>query len=196
MKRAVFFSSSMAPMFRRYMDLKRALGCDFSDQCQVLHSLDRFLRDSTNHSPDLTSRAFQQWCRTQEKLALDCGATECGRSTTFASIVAAPNRIAFRQCAARKKIRVHAFYCMLGISLLQYIHRKAQAAWAGLSMEQLLEELRQIQQFALLYPKSEKGTNRVALVLSTQTLAQQSLAKELGLDALRLPKEGNTPAAS
>jgi len=63
-------------------------------------------------------------------------------------------------------------------------------------MEQLLEELRQIQQFALLYPKSEKGTNRVALVLSTQTLAQQSLAKELGLNALRLPKEGNTPAAS
>src|SRR5437660_9790108 len=58
------------------------------------------------------------------------------------------------------------------------------------------EELRQIQQFALLCPKSEKGTNRVALVLSTQTLAQQSLAKELGLDALRLPKEGNTPAAS
>ena len=69
MKRAVFFSSSMAPMFRRYIDLKRALGCDFSDQCQVLHSLDRFLRDSTNHSPDLTSRVFQQWCRTQEKLA-------------------------------------------------------------------------------------------------------------------------------
>ena len=69
MKRAVFFSSSMAPMFRRYIDLKRALGCDFSDQCQVLHSLDRFLRDSTNHSPDLTSGAFQQWCRTQEKLA-------------------------------------------------------------------------------------------------------------------------------
>ena len=96
-----------------------------------------------------------------------------------------------------QKIRVHAFYCMLGISLLQYIHRKAQAAWAGLSMEQLLEELRQIQQFALLYPpQSEKGPNRVALVLSTQTLAQQSLAKELGLDALRLPKEGNTPAAS
>src|SRR2546427_3047757 len=40
-----------------------------------------------------------------------------------------------------QKIRVHAFYCMLGISLLQYIYKKAQAAWAGLSMEQLLEEL-------------------------------------------------------
>jgi len=96
-----------------------------------------------------------------------------------------------------QKIRVHAFYCMLGISLLQYIYKKAQAAWAGLSMEQLLEELRQIQQFALLYPpQSEKGLNRVALVLSKQTLAQQSLAKELGLDTLRAAKEGNTPSTA
>jgi len=87
------------------------------------------------------------------------------------------------------------FYCMLGISLLQYIYKKAQAAWAGLSMEQLLEELRQIQQFALLYPpQSEKGLNRVVLILSKQTLAQQSLAKELGLDTLRAAKEGNTRA--
>jgi transposase len=96
-----------------------------------------------------------------------------------------------------QKIRVHAFYCMLGISLLQYIYKKAQAAWAGLSMEQLLEELRQIQQFALLYPpQSEKGLNRVALVLSKQTLAQQSLAMELGLDTLRAAKEGNTRATA
>jgi transposase len=84
------------------------------------------------------------------------------------------------------KIRVHAFYCMLGISLLQYIHRKAETAWPGLSMEELLEELGQIQQFALLYPpQGEKGPNRVATVLSKQTLAQQSLADVLGLNALR-----------
>ena len=84
------------------------------------------------------------------------------------------------------KIRVHAFYCMLGISLLQFIHKKAPAAWAGLSMEQLLEELRQIQQFVLLYPpQGEKGPTRVATVLSKRTLPQQSLAVELGLDTLR-----------
>jgi hypothetical protein len=75
---------------------------------------------------------------------------------------------------------------MLGISLLQYIHKRAEAVWPGLSMEQLLEELRQIQQFALLYPpQGEKGPNRVATVLSKQTLAQRSLAGELGLDTLR-----------
>jgi len=64
-------------------------------------------------------------------------------------------------------------------------HKQAQTAWEGISMEQLLEELQQIQQFALLYPpQGEKGPNRVSLVLSKQTLAQQSLAQTLGLDQL------------
>ncbi len=64
--------------------------------------------------------------------------------------------------------------------------RKPEAVWAELSMEQLLEQLRKIQQFALLYPpQGEKGPNRVALVLSKQTLAQQSLAEELDLNTLR-----------
>ena len=84
------------------------------------------------------------------------------------------------------KIRIHAFYSMLGISLLQYLHQRAEAVWPGLSMEQLLEELRQIQQFVLLYPpQGEKGPPRVATVLSKQTLAQQSLAEALGLESLR-----------
>jgi len=83
------------------------------------------------------------------------------------------------------KIRIHAFYCMLGISLLKYIHKQSQAAWPGLSMEQLLNELRQIQQFVLLYPpQGEKGPQRAAVVRSKQTFPQQQLAKTLGLDEL------------
>jgi len=89
------------------------------------------------------------------------------------------------------KIRVHAFYCMLGISLLQYVHRQAQAAWAGISMDKLLEELRQIQEFVLLYPtQGDKGPHRIATVLSKQTLAQQALAKTLGLEQLRIAPRG------
>jgi transposase len=84
-----------------------------------------------------------------------------------------------------QKIRVHAFYCMLGISLLQYVKRQAQAAWPGLSTEQLLDELRQIQKYTLLYPpQGNKGPNRVATVLSKQSLPQQRLVQELGLDQL------------
>jgi transposase len=90
-----------------------------------------------------------------------------------------------------RKIRIHAFYCMLGISLLQYLHKQAQAAWNGISMEQLLEELRQIQQFVLLYPpQGDKGPNRVATVLSKQTLTQQALVKILGLDPLHITQRG------
>jgi transposase len=83
------------------------------------------------------------------------------------------------------KIRIHAFYCMLGISMLQSIHKQSQAVWPGLSMEQLLEELSQIQQFVLLYPtQGDKGPPRTATVLSKQTLTQQSLADALGLNTL------------
>src|SRR5580693_3776136 len=84
-----------------------------------------------------------------------------------------------------RKIRVHAFYCMLGISLLQYVHQQAKAAWADLSVEQLLDELEQIKQFVLLYPpQGEKGPPRTAYVLSQQTLAQQALVKTLELAAM------------
>ena len=84
-----------------------------------------------------------------------------------------------------RKIRIHAFYCMLGISLLQYVHQQAKAGWADLSVEQLLEELEQIKQFVLLYPpQGEKGPPRTAYVLSQQTLAQQALVKTLGLAAM------------
>jgi transposase len=90
-----------------------------------------------------------------------------------------------------RKIRIHAFYCMLGISLLQHLHKQAQSAWEGISMEQLMEELQQIQQFVLLYPpQGEKGPNRVATVLSKQTLTQQALAKTLGLDQLHITQHG------
>jgi transposase len=84
-----------------------------------------------------------------------------------------------------RKIRIHALYCMLGISLLQYVHQQAKAAWADLSVEQLLEELDEIKQFALLYPpQGDKGPPRTAYVLSQQTLAQQALVKTLGLAAM------------
>lgn len=83
------------------------------------------------------------------------------------------------------KILVHAFYCMVGISLLQYLYKQAQTTWPGLSMEQMLDQLRQIEQFVLLYPRQgEKGPQRAAVVQSKQTFPQQQLARVFGLDEL------------
>jgi hypothetical protein len=98
---------------------------------------------------------------------------------------------------ADRKIGIQAFYCMLGISLLQYIHKPPQAAWNGISIEQLLDELRQIQPFVLLYPaQGEKGPHRAAHVLSKQTLPQQALAKTLGLDPLPITPRGEYQSAA
>ena len=85
----------------------------------------------------------------------------------------------------RKSLKRIAFYCMLGISLLQYLHKQAQVAWNGISMEHLIDELKEIRQIVLLYPpQGEKGPNRAATVLTKQSLAQQELAKTFGLDQL------------
>jgi len=90
-----------------------------------------------------------------------------------------------------QKIRVHAFYCMLGISLLQYVRRQAESAWPRLSTEQLLDQLRQIQKYNLLYPPQRgEGPNRVATVLSKQSLIQHALTKVLGLDQLSSTQRG------
>ncbi len=82
------------------------------------------------------------------------------------------------------KIRVHAFYCLLGISLLRYVHRQAEPIWPGITIEKLQEELAQIRQMVLLYPPQEKGPYRSATVLSYDSLIQKSLAAALGLDKL------------
>jgi hypothetical protein len=80
---------------------------------------------------------------------------------------------------------------MLGISLLQCVHRQAKAAWSDISMEQLIEELQQIRQFILLDPRQgEKGPDRAAYLLSKQTLAQQALVKALKLDELQITHRG------
>jgi integrase/recombinase XerD len=69
--RSVFtpvFSSRLAPVFSRYVDLKRALGQRFYISSRTLQSLDRFL-DNRSAKADLNSEAFQAWCQTQEHVS-------------------------------------------------------------------------------------------------------------------------------
>lgn len=83
------------------------------------------------------------------------------------------------------KIRVHAFTCMLGVSLLQHVRQRADAAWPSLSMEELKQQLGAIQQIELLYPRQgQKGPPRVVSIASKQTLAQQALVQALDLEEL------------
>lgn len=89
------------------------------------------------------------------------------------------------------KIHIHAFYCLLAVSLLKYLQREAQTAWPGLSVEQLLEELGDVHQVVLLYPpQGDKGPCRTATVVSKRTLTQQLLTDVLGLNTLRITPGG------
>ena len=63
------FSSRLAPVFARYVDLKRALGRRFDNPTRTLQLLDRFLQDQDDSYPDLNAAAFQAWCQTHEHVA-------------------------------------------------------------------------------------------------------------------------------
>lgn len=63
------FSSRLAPVLTRYVDLKRALGRRFDVPARTLQCLDQFLCDHKAKYPDLNAIAFQAWCRTHEHVA-------------------------------------------------------------------------------------------------------------------------------
>ena len=88
------------------------------------------------------------------------------------------------------KIRLHAFDCLRGLSLLHYVHRQAQSFWPSITLEELQNELEQIQQFVLLYPAQGAGPYRTATVLSTQSLIPKGLAETLGLQHLATTPRG------
>lgn len=91
------------------------------------------------------------------------------------------------------KIRVHAFYCMLGISLLNYLHGQAQRVCPQITVEQMKAELEGIHEFILLYPpQGERGPHRTVTVQGRQTLTQSMLAEALGLTKLSPSKGGKT----
>ena len=80
---------------------------------------------------------------------------------------------------------MHAFYGTLGVSLLQCLHRRAQAVWPELTLERLREELQQRQQIELLYAGEGRGARpRVETVASSQSLAQAGLVAALGIERM------------
>lgn len=67
--RSVFtpqFSSCLAPVFARYVELKQALGRRFDASARTLQCLDRFLCDQNYR--DLNAAAFEAWCHTHEHI--------------------------------------------------------------------------------------------------------------------------------
>jgi integrase/recombinase XerD len=62
------YGSTIGPVIRRYVTLKRSLGFNFHKQSSILLSLDQFLTNRKKGFRDLTGDAFLEWCKGLAKL--------------------------------------------------------------------------------------------------------------------------------
>lgn len=82
------------------------------------------------------------------------------------------------------KIRVHAFYCVLALTLVSLLRRELHGKGIDLSMERMLETLGGIQEVLLVYPTQPgEPMPRTSTCLTAMTPEQQQL-----FDALKLSR--------
>lgn len=79
-----------------------------------------------------------------------------------------------------QKLRVHAFYCVLALTLATLAHRVATEAGIDLSLAALLKELSAIREVAIIYPS---GKGRGKITLSRMSARQKKLFDLLGIGA-------------
>ena len=80
------------------------------------------------------------------------------------------------------KIRVHAFYCVLALTLSSVLQREVWHKGEPLSINRLLEELGQIRETLVIYPRRQgQRQNRTATCLTRMNALQQRLFSLLEL---------------
>jgi transposase len=85
-----------------------------------------------------------------------------------------------------QKIRVHAFYCILALTIAHLMRRQAARAGLGMSVRELLHTLAGIQETVMIYP-SAGGRPKARRMLTDRDPAQQQLFEIFNLSA-RAPR--------
>jgi transposase len=79
-----------------------------------------------------------------------------------------------------QKLRVHAFYCVLALTLSSLLQRRASQANIRLTIPALYEQLSEIEEVVNLHPpesKSKRGRLRAEYILSERSPLQEKLCK-------------------
>ena len=85
-----------------------------------------------------------------------------------------------------QKLRVHAFYCVLALMILNLLRRQLAQAGIVLSMVEMMKQLTNIQEVTVLYPAPQRGQEPLArTVLSKMNARQQKMFATLGLERYR-----------
>jgi transposase len=65
-----------------------------------------------------------------------------------------------------QKLRVHAFYCVMALTIVSLLRRKLNKAGMPMSISRMMEKLSGVQEIALLYPGTKKTNARTRTILS------------------------------
>src|SRR6266513_5680071 len=85
-----------------------------------------------------------------------------------------------------QKLKVHAFYCVLALLLLNLLRRKLAQAGIPLSIAKMMDALTDIREVTLLYPGASASQKPFArTVLADIDPTQRQLVKTLGLERYR-----------
>jgi transposase len=85
-----------------------------------------------------------------------------------------------------QKLRVHAFYCVLALMLLNLLRRQLAQSGLALSVVEMMNQLTAIQEVTLLYPAPHRSQDPlVRTQLSRISDRQQQMIAVLGLDRYR-----------
>jgi len=83
-----------------------------------------------------------------------------------------------------QKLRVHGFYCVLGLLLATLARLTAVQAGIELTVPALLDELTAIREVAVIYPPGTPGARKDCITLSSMSPRQRKLAECFGLAEL------------
>jgi transposase len=82
-----------------------------------------------------------------------------------------------------QKLRVHAFYCVLALMILNLLRRQLAQSGLGLSIVEMMNQLADIKEVTLLYPAPQRSQDPlVRTQLSNMSKRQQQMVATLGLD--------------
>jgi transposase len=85
-----------------------------------------------------------------------------------------------------QKLRVHAFHCVLALMILNLLRRQLAQAGMLLSIVEMMNQLTNIQEVALLYPAPQRSQAPLARTLLSKTnTRQKQMIATLGLEHYR-----------
>ena len=80
-----------------------------------------------------------------------------------------------------QKMRVHAFYCVLALTIASLLQRELTGKGLKISIPKMMENLSSIKEVAVFYPKNKVSGPPFSLTLSDMNSLQKKLYRLLGL---------------